>query len=68
MGDNIYLWDLYSLETEGGLYFKDEYSVSDADSHPNEQFASRVAPLLVDRIVDVIETGGSNTSLTGVRK
>ena len=67
-GDNIYLWDLYSLETEGGLYFKDEYSVSDADSHPNEQFASRVAPLLVDRIVDVIETGGSDTSLTGVRK
>ena len=67
-GDNIYLWDLYSLETEGGLYFKDEYSVSDADSHPNEQFASRVAPLLVNRIVDVIETGGSTTSLTGVRK
>lgn len=67
-GDNIYLWDLYSLETEGGLYFKDEYAVSEADSHPNEPFASRVAGLLVNRIVDVIETDGSETELTGVRK
>ena len=27
-GDNIFIWDFYRLETEGGLYFKDEYSVS----------------------------------------
>ena len=31
--DNIYIWDLYSLQTEGGLYFKDEYAVSEKDSH-----------------------------------
>ena len=34
-GDNIYLWDFYKLETEGGLYLKHEYAVSPDDSHPN---------------------------------
>jgi len=67
-GDNIYLWDLYSLQTEGGLYLKAEYAASEYDSHPNEAFASTVAPLLVNRIVDVIETEGNNTLLTGARK
>jgi len=67
-GDNIYLWDLYSLQTEGGLYLKDEYAVSEYDSHPNEAFASTVVELLFNRIVDVVENNGSNTSLTGVNK
>lgn len=67
-GDNIYLWDLYSLQTEGGLYFKDEYAVSEHDSHPNEAFASTVAEHLFMRIVDVIETDGNNTQLTGLKK
>lgn len=64
-GDNIYLWDLRSLQTEGGLYFKDEYAVSANDSHPNPEFAGRVAKLLVNRIVDVIENNGNGTYLTG---
>lgn len=67
-GDNIYLWDLYSLQTEGGLYFKDEYAVSEHDSHPNEAFASTVVEHLFMRIVDVIETDGKNTQLTGLKK
>lgn len=66
--DNIYLWDFYNLETEGGLYFKDEYAVSLNNSHPNEVFAGKVVKLLFSRIIDVIETNGSNTMLSGELK
>lgn len=64
-GDQIYLWDLYSLQTEGGLYFKDEFAVSQQDSHPNKEFAGRVVELLFNRIIDVVENDGKGTSLTG---
>ena len=66
--DNIYLWDLYSLQTEGGLYFKDEYAVSFNNSHPNGIFAGRVVNLLFNRIVDVIETNGERTTPEGTWK
>jgi hypothetical protein len=67
-GDNIYLWDFYMLQTEGGLYFRDEYAVAPNDSHPNEEFASKVVKLLFNRIIDVIENNGSRTKLTGEEK
>lgn len=67
-GDNIYLWDLYSLQTQDGLYFKNEYAVSDSDSHPNKIFAERAAGLLFERIIDVIENNGMGTNLTGKAK
>jgi len=57
-GDNIFVWDFYGLETEGGLYLRDEYAKSPTNSHPGEAFARRVAPLLGRRIVDVIEGRG----------
>ena len=63
--DNIHLWDLYALQTEGGLYFKDAYAVSPTNSHPNPVFASRVVKLLSSRIIDVIENDGNGTGLTG---
>jgi hypothetical protein len=63
--DNIYLWDLYELQTEGGLYFKDEYAVSGEDSHPNITFAGKAADLLFSRIIDIIESNGNTTLLTG---
>ncbi len=63
--DNIHIWDFYSLETEDGIYLKDEYAVSHSDSHPNSTFARKMARLLFNRIIDVIETNGNNTSLTG---
>ena len=63
--DNIYLWDLYSLQTEGGLYFRDDYAVSVNDSHPNDDFAKRVSNLLFNRIIDVVENNGKTTKLTG---
>lgn len=63
--DNVFLWDLYSLQTEGWLYFKDEFAASSVDSHPNSDFAGRVAKLLFNRIIDVIENDGDGTELTG---
>ena len=65
--DNIFLWDFYHLETEGGLFLKDEYAVSSSDSHPNRQFAGRVVNLLFARVIDVLENGGKGTKLTGER-
>lgn len=66
-GDQIFLWDYYSLQTEGGLYFKDEFAVSPQDSHPNKEFAGRVDELLFNRIIDVLENDGKGTTLTGSR-
>lgn len=63
--DNIFIWDLYSLETEGGLYLKEEFAASSNDSHPNKFFASRAVGLLFNRIIDIIETNGRNTTLKG---
>ncbi len=64
-GDNIYLWDLYELETEGGIYFRDEYAESPTNSHPGTEFAGKAVKLLFNRIIDVIENNGSKTSITG---
>ncbi|HPM03237.1 MAG: hypothetical protein GT600_07275 [Bacteroidales bacterium] len=64
-GDNIYLWDLYDLQTEGSLYFKDEYAVSPSNSHPNKFFAGKVVKLLVNRLTDIIENDGAKTNLKG---
>jgi hypothetical protein len=51
--DNIYVWDFYSLETEGGLYLTTANGSS--DSHPNATFAAAVAPQFCERVVKVIE-------------
>jgi hypothetical protein len=67
-GDNIYIWDLYSLQTEGGLYFKDVYAVSPQDSHPNDEFAGRVVKHLFSKIIDIIENNGNGTLLNGEEK
>jgi hypothetical protein len=66
--DNIYLFDFETLETDGGLYLKNEYSGISGNSHPDNAFAKRVAPLFCQRIVDVIENNGTKTMLTGVYK
>ena len=66
--DNIFLWDFYELETEGGLYLKPEYATSLTDPHPNKVFAHQVAPYFCQRIVDVIENNGAKTTLTGICK
>lgn len=67
-GDNIFLWDFYELETEGGLYLKDEYASSPTDSHPNKEFAGRLVPLFGQRIMDVLNGLGDEKPLTGSNK
>ncbi len=65
-GDNVFVWDFHALETEGGLYLRPGYAVDPGgDSHPNGPFCAAVAPLLGQRIVDVIEGRGDTGSLTG---
>jgi len=59
-GDNIYVWDFRDLETEGGLYLLPKNATSTLDSHPNSFFAAYAAPLLGQRIIDVIEGRGDN--------
>jgi hypothetical protein len=54
-GDNIYLWDFYKLETEGGLYLKSEYASGPDDSHPNSEFSGKAAPQFSQFIIDCIE-------------
>lgn len=64
-GDNIFLWDFFELETEGGNYLKPEYAKAPDNPHPTPEFGEKVAPLFGQRIVDVIEGKGDSTSLTG---
>jgi hypothetical protein len=57
-GDNIFTWDLFELETGGGLYLKPEYAISPSNSHPNRFFAAKAAPLFCKKVIDVIENRG----------
>ena len=64
-GDNIFLWDFYEYETEGGLYLKDQYARSSENSHPNQEFSKTVAPYFCQRIVDIIEGRGDSSNIMG---
>jgi len=43
--DNIYIWDYYSLATEGDLYLKDDHAKNIYDSHPRNSFEQKIAPM-----------------------
>ncbi|OQY02780.1 MAG: hypothetical protein B6I20_06540 [Bacteroidetes bacterium 4572_117] len=64
-GDNIFLWDFYELETEGGLYLKDEHMLREGDSHPNRPFAESLIPMFGKRIVDVFTNKADDSDITG---
>jgi hypothetical protein len=64
-GDNVFVWDFFELETEGGIYMLDEHADSTTDSHPNDTFSAFAAPLFGARVVSVIQGTGDATSLTG---
>jgi hypothetical protein len=64
-GDNIFVWDFFELETEGGNVLLDSYAASPDDSHPSDAFAATVAPYFGQRMADVIQGLGDSTSLTG---
>ena len=54
-GDNIFVWDFYEYETEGGLYLAAKNAYSPDNSHPGKEFSARIAPLFGQFIIDVIE-------------
>jgi hypothetical protein len=56
-GDNIFIWDFYKYETEGGLFLLDKYAFAPDNSHPSKKFSGFVAPLFCKFIIDVIESG-----------
>lgn len=64
-GDNIFVWDFWQLETGGGLFLAEDDAESPGDSHPSSAFGARVAPLFIQRLIDVIEGRGDTGSLTG---
>ena len=64
-GDNIFIWDFYELETEGGIYLAPQNAVSPTNSHPSPAFSNKVYPYFCQRIVDVLENNGDSTDLTG---
>jgi hypothetical protein len=55
-GDNIFIWDFYNYETEGGLYLTDSNAHSPDNSHPGVEFSAKTALLFGQFIVDVIES------------
>lgn len=52
--DNVFIWDFYKYETEGGMYLIDEYAYNPGDSHPGKKFSEKIAPLFCQYIIDVI--------------
>jgi hypothetical protein len=55
-GDNIDLFDFREIETEGGLYLKNEYAVDPiADSHPNMNISVKAAKIFVEKIIEVAD-------------
>jgi hypothetical protein len=54
-GDNIYIWDFYKYETEGGLYLKDELALNVNDSHPGKEFSVQMAYIFTQFVYDVAE-------------
>lgn len=53
-GDNIFIWDFYNYETEGGLYLSEKNAEGAANSHPSKDFAARVSPLFSKFVIDVV--------------
>ncbi len=53
-GDNIFVWDFYKYETEGGLYMAEKNAAGKNDSHPNTEFSAKVAALFGEFVVNVL--------------
>jgi len=63
--DNVFVWDFFQLQTEGELYFQQKLALSQENSHPNGTFSRSAAALFLRRVLDVVESNGRATSLTG---
>lgn len=65
--DNIFVWDFFNLETDGGMYLTPEHAASASDDHPGSAFSAEVAPLFAQRVVDVIQGKGDSINVAVVR-
>lgn len=63
-GDNIFVWDFRALSAENGV-LPPRYASGEKDSHPNEALSKKTAPLLGQRMVDVLQGKGDVGPLTG---
>lgn len=64
-GDNIFVFDFWTLATAGALSLKPEHARYPGLSEIHPGFAMCVAPLYVQRVVDVLEGYGDTSPLTG---
>lgn len=55
-GDNIFIWDFYNYQTEGGLFLAEKNAWNRDNSHPGRNFSARISPLFAKHIIDVIES------------
>jgi hypothetical protein len=55
-GDNIYIWDFYRFETEGGLYLLDKYAYDSENSHPAKSFSVSLTPIFCKFVIEVTES------------
>jgi hypothetical protein len=53
-GDNIFVWDFYKYETEGGLFMLDKYADGPDNSHPGRDFSAEISPLFSKFVIEVI--------------
>ena len=64
-GDNIFLWDFYSVEADPNGYLTAGQGVAPGNSHPGSALSRAGAALIGRRIVDVIEGRGDSAARTG---
>jgi hypothetical protein len=66
-GDNIFVFDFWQLETEGGLYLLPAHAADNGtNDHPSDAFSAEVAPKFAERIMDVLGGRGDQDPLTGL--
>jgi hypothetical protein len=63
-GDNIFVFDFWTLETGGGLYLP--AASSGGDDHPSAAFNQATAPKFAERVMDVLQGRGDTDPLTGL--
>lgn len=64
--DNIFVWDFFELETEGGLYLTDHNAASPDDSHPATEFSKRAAVEFCQFVVEVVARRQTRADATRV--
>lgn len=63
-GDNIYVFDYWSLASDG-TFLRADYAAGPTDSHPSQALAQRAAKALAARITDVGLGQGDSRPSTG---